>query len=273
MASSDTGAADAGIAGANGTDRAAPQAAEPANAGGGAEPQRPGHRFRGSTTPAGERERMLEQLRRVEFPVALRGYERSSVDRYVEQMNRLVAEVEMSASPESAVRHALDEVGEETRGLLQRAHQTADEIVLRARAQAEERLKEVEEHDRELRQDADREAAEVRAAARQEAKEERETAARETARIRTAAQREAEDLRDAARRDAEQMVEDAEARERELSRSAEAIWRERRRLIDDMRTVGDQLVAIGETEARRFAHFPDDPAPAAAHEPEAHPTG
>jgi hypothetical protein len=40
------------------------------------------------------------------------------------------------------------------------------------------------------------------------------------------------------------------------------IWRERRRLIEDMRLVGDQLVAIGEAEAaKRFAQFGEDGEP------------
>ena len=52
-------------------------------------------------------------------------------------------------------------------------------------------------------------------------------------------------MRASARRDAEETIEDAETRARELARSAEAIWRERRRLIEDMRATGEQLVAIG----------------------------
>jgi hypothetical protein len=54
------------------------------------------------------------------------------------------------------------------------------------------------------------------------------------------------------------MLESAETRARELARSAEAIWRERRRLIGDMRAVGEQLVAIGETEGKRFARFEEE---------------
>jgi hypothetical protein len=47
-------------------------------------------------------------------------------------------------------------------------------------------------------------------------------------------------------------------RARELARSAETIWRERRRLIEDMRAVGEQLVAIGEAESRRFPRFGEE---------------
>jgi hypothetical protein len=54
------------------------------------------------------------------------------------------------------------------------------------------------------------------------------------------------------------MRESAEIRARELARSAETVWRERRRLIEDMRAVGEQLVAIGETEGKRFPRFGEE---------------
>ena len=86
----------------------------------------------------------------------------------------------------------------------------------------------------------------------------REKAARETHHLRATTERETEEMLATARRDAEEMVESAETRARELARSAETIWRERRRLIDDMRAVGDQLVAIGDTEGKRFPRFGED---------------
>ncbi|MGB8878773.1 MAG: hypothetical protein WCD11_20815, partial [Solirubrobacteraceae bacterium] len=66
------------------------------------------------------------------------------------------------------------------------------------------------------------------------------------------------EMRESARRDAEETIEEAETRARELARSAEAIWRERRRLIEDMRAVGEQLVAIGEAEGKRFPRFGEE---------------
>src|SRR5947199_7297915 len=59
-----------------------------------------------SVVSARERERLIKQTRDTEFPVALRGYDRGAVDRYVEHVNRLLADLEISSSPESAVRHA-----------------------------------------------------------------------------------------------------------------------------------------------------------------------
>src|ERR1700760_4403775 len=83
---------------------------------------------------AADRDRILKDAREIEFPVALRGYDRAAVDRYVEKMSRLITELEMSSSPEAAVRHALDEVSEETRDILQRAHETAEDITARSRS-------------------------------------------------------------------------------------------------------------------------------------------
>jgi DivIVA domain-containing protein len=76
----------------------------------------------------------------VSFPIALRGYDRDAVDAYVEDVNRIIAELQVGRSPQSAIRHALDQVSDETRGILERAHETADEIAARSRAQADDRL-------------------------------------------------------------------------------------------------------------------------------------
>jgi len=75
-----------------------------------------------------------------QFPVVLRGYDRAAVDAYVNQTTQLVAELHATHSPETAVRRALERVGEEISGILQRAHQAAEEVAARARAEAEQRL-------------------------------------------------------------------------------------------------------------------------------------
>jgi vacuolar-type H+-ATPase subunit E/Vma4 len=242
---------------------------------------------------AGERERVLREVREVDFPVSMRGYERVAVERYVERVTRLITELEMSSSPEAAVRHALDEVSEETRDILQHAHQTADEITARSRSRADDRLEQAEAEALTRLEGAQREALEIRQAAQEEARgltqaaagdaatvretaqreadalrdraqqeiaELREAADRDVHQLRAAAQRETDELRDNVRRETDAMREAAETRARDLARSAAAIWRERRRLIDDMQAVGDQLVAIGETEGKRFPRPVEDPA-------------
>ena len=240
-----------------------------ASSGAGDEPDRPASRFQSNRLSPAEREKSIKDAREVRFPVALRGYERTTVDHYVREVNRVIAELEISSSPELAVRHALDEVSEETREILQRAHQSAEELTARSRARADERLEQAEREAQELRETSQREAEETRALAAAEATETRETAAqeveqlrqnadRDAQRLRAAAQREADELLAATRREAEETVEKAETLARELSHSAESIWRERRRLIEDMRGVGEQIVAIGETESKRFPRFGEE---------------
>ncbi len=308
------------VSGGNDSDRA-PYTAVPSErearvaerAGAREKEERSSRRFSTRVIGSSERDRMLKEARKIQFPIGLRGYERTAVDRYVERVNRLLAELEMSSSPESAVRHALDEVSEETRDILQRAHETADEITARSRAKADDRLQQAEGEAQEVREAAQRDASEAREAAQREAHELRElatgevqslrdiaqreaqehrdvaqrdaqehrdsakrestelrestaqemtelreTAVRETQQLRASAQREADELRGSARREADEMLENAETQTRELARSAEAIWRERRRLIEDMRTVGEQLVAIGEVEAKRFPRLAEE---------------
>jgi DivIVA domain-containing protein len=76
----------------------------------------------------------------VEFPVVLRGYERDAVDAYVQKTSQLVAELQATRSPEAAIRRALERVGEEVSGILQRAHDTAAQITAQSRSESEDRL-------------------------------------------------------------------------------------------------------------------------------------
>jgi cell division septum initiation protein DivIVA len=242
-------------------------------------------RLGGYRSNQADRSRMIKEARETEFPIALRGYDRMAVDRYVTEVTRLIAELELTSSPESAVRRALEEVSEETRELLQRAHQTAEEITARSRVKADDRLKQAEAEAQALRQAAHEDADGTREAAQREADATREAARREAHELRTSAQHEAASLREAAtsevnelretatreaqhartaaqqeagrvlgdaRREAEELLDAAETRARDLAQNAETIWRERRRLVDDMRAIGEQLTSLGEAEAKRF---------------------
>src|SRR3981081_4164248 len=73
----------------------------------------------------------------VDFPVVLRGEGLIAVDAYVPKTSQLVAELQATRSPEAAVRRALERVGEQISGMLQRAHQTAGQITGQSRSGAE----------------------------------------------------------------------------------------------------------------------------------------
>lgn len=96
-----------------------------------------------------------ENIRDRTFPVAVRGYDRRSVDEFVQEMFELVNALEGRQSREEVVQRALDQVGEETAGILQRAHRTADEIAARSRAQAEGRIQRAEREAEISREQAD----------------------------------------------------------------------------------------------------------------------
>ncbi len=76
----------------------------------------------------------------VDFPAALRGYDRLAVDAYVKRTSQLVAELQATRSPEAAVRRGLERVGEEVAGILQRAHEAASQMTAQSRSDAEDRL-------------------------------------------------------------------------------------------------------------------------------------
>jgi vacuolar-type H+-ATPase subunit H len=94
------------------------------------------------------------------FPVAIRGYDRIAVDAYVKQTSQLVAELQATRSPEAAIKRALERVGEQISGILQRAHDTAEQITSQSRSEGEDRL-----------EAARQEAARITAAAEQRLKD------------------------------------------------------------------------------------------------------
>jgi DivIVA domain-containing protein len=187
-------------------------------------------------------------LRDVRFPTAMRGYDREAVDEYVSRVNQVIAELQITAAPESAIRNALDQVTEETRGLLERAHETAEEITRRSRSQAHDRVEE-----------ATQEAEQLREASEQEARRTRDDAAHEAREVREAAAKEAREVREAAQREARETREAAEARVRELEADAQRIIEERARLIGELRELIRRLGEFADGAAGRYSAAPSPP--------------
>lgn len=96
-----------------------------------------------------------ELLREADFPLVMRGYDRHAVDQFVAELLTLVADLESRQTREGVVQKALGELGEETAGILQRAHETADDITARSRAEADARLNRAEREAEIVRGDAD----------------------------------------------------------------------------------------------------------------------
>ena len=86
-----------------------------------------------------------ERIRSKTFPLGLRGYDREAVHSWLDEVADLVERLEeQPPSRETAVKRALDEIGQETAAILQRAHDAAEEIEARSRAQADGRLERAE---------------------------------------------------------------------------------------------------------------------------------
>ena len=190
------------------------------------------------------RDPLPEELRDPSFPAAVRGYDRHAVDGYVQEINRVIAELQVSGSPAAAVRQALDRVGEQTSGILRRARETAEEITRTAGEEAEETTAR-----------AKAEAQDIIAGARGEA---------DAALGR--ANDEAEEMRAAAGADAEARLREAddaiaarrtEAREQMGALEAEiaAVAEERRAVLDEARRIASRL----EAAVAEAVH--DEPAP------------
>src|SRR5262249_39216574 len=103
----------------------------------------------------------VDRVREVQFPVALRGYDRAAVDAHLAEIAQLVAELEATQLRENVVQRALDDVGAQTSGILQHAHDTAEEIAASSRAQAGGGIQRAEHEAELIRSEAERYSEQV----------------------------------------------------------------------------------------------------------------
>jgi DivIVA domain-containing protein len=188
-----------------------------------------------------ELRRVPAEIRDVSFPLSVRGYERAAVDAYVTRVQRVIAELEITRSPEAAVRHALEQVGEQTRGILERAGETVQEITVAARREAEERTASAKGEAEDIFAKAKTEADEVLSRSKAEAKATIEQSRKEAAKHLQRTEEEAAALR-----------EEAEARMSELHADTEAIRQERSQLLEDIREIAARVEEAASGADARF---------------------
>ncbi|HYZ18746.1 MAG TPA: DivIVA domain-containing protein [Gaiellaceae bacterium] len=177
-----------------------------------------------------ERPDRAAEIRDVSFPISVRGYDRDAVDAYVSRVQGVVAELEATRSPQAVIRHALADIGERTKGVLERAGETAEDITLAAREDAEASVARAEGKAKELLAKAKAEAEATVAQAQKEAREHRQQTDEEIAALRA----------------------EAEARMRELSADTEAIREERTRLVDDIRELAARVDEVAGAADQRI---------------------
>jgi DivIVA domain-containing protein len=187
------------------------------------------------------RDKVPREIRDVSFPAAVRGYERRAVDAYVERVNRMIAELEVGSSPQAAVRRALDRVGEQTSGVLQRAREVAEEITSTAlaeaeeitssaRAEAEQSLEEVKLQSHQLRGRSKEEADQILATAQAAAADQL---------------RQAEEQTRSVRQEAEECL-------RALQSDTDVVWDVRRKLLEDIPRMASELMEVAGAAAARL---------------------
>lgn len=195
----------------------------------------------------------------ISFPAAVRGYDRNAVDAYVRRVNRAIAELKVSASPPAAVRHALDQAGQQVHGLLQSARETAEEITASARHEADDNTARAKaeaadlvvgastEADR-LRKEGDDAIAGAKATASQIVADARAEAQNILAHARAEADERLQQLRE----ELAAMREEAEARMTEIHADSDAVWKHRGELIDDIRTMAGALMDVANAAGARL---------------------
>jgi DivIVA domain-containing protein len=206
-------------------------------------------------------------LLNVSFPVAMRGYDRDAVEAYVKRVNRVIAELKVSASPRAAVTHALEQTEQQVSGLLQRARDTGEEIVASARQEAEEIVSRAKADAAELHVNISTEAEaikaeaeKIRADARSEGEDILSRSQQEAESTRTRSQAEADERRRQLEEELEALRQEAEARMRELQADTERVQEERRELLADIRARGSKLLEVADAAvAREPAAEPDEP--------------
>ena len=194
------------------------------------------------------------EIREASFPLARRGYSCEAVDAYVVRVNRVMAE---QTSPRAAVRQALDRVGDQVGGILQRAREAAEEITTAAHKEAAEVA---------ARTKAD--ATEMVVQARAQAERERAGAQKTVAQARAAAESivaqanaEAAETRQRTEEELIALQEQARARLVELRADTDVVWAERSRLLDSTRETAARLEAIATKAAMQFTRAENEPKP------------
>jgi DivIVA domain-containing protein len=194
------------------------------------------------------REHVPADIRNVQFPVSVRGYDRDAVDAYAKRVNRVIAELEISRSPRAAVRHALDRVGKQTVAVLQEARESADKLLEAARDEADAEKQRAKEEAAKLVVNASDEADRSKA----EADKVLADAKAQASEIVATAQADAEKRKQQADAEIATAKDKADARMRQIQSDTEAVWNERGRLLEETQAMAQKLQEIASDAAARL---------------------
>jgi DivIVA domain-containing protein len=215
------------------------------------------------------------EILNVSFPAAVRGYDRHAVDAHIKHVNRLLAEMKVSASPRAAVRHALEQTEQQVSGLLEQARQAAEDITASAHREAEAEADGIRAKAADLLVNANAEADATKTEAGKllaDSKAEAETvlanARAEAEDILVRARLEAENTVTRARGEADERLQQlqaelaslqdqTQARMRAFQADTAAVWEQRRQLLEQMRGMASRLVDLANAATDREPDEPD----------------
>jgi DivIVA domain-containing protein len=200
------------------------------------------------------RDHVPADIRNVQFPVSVRGYDRDAVETYVKRVNHVIAELEVSRSPRAAVRHALDRVGKQTVSVLQEARESADKLLEAARDEADAEKDRAKAEAAKLVVNASDEADRTKA----EADKVLADAKAQASEIVATAQADAEERKQQADAEIAAAKEKADALMREIQTDTEAVWNERGRLLEETQAMAQKLQELASGAAARLVDDQSD---------------
>jgi DivIVA domain-containing protein len=219
--------------------------------------QRSGEKPAPSAAPkeaASYQARVPADIRNASFPVGMRGYDREAVEAYVRRVNRVIAELEVTRSPQAAVRHAVEQVSEQTKTILDEARESAEKITTTAEAGAEEIIAQAKQKAADLVVSASTEADRIRA----ESDELVSRSKAEAEKIVADAESEAAQRREQAEAEIAQLQAEAESRRRDVKADTAKVWERRRELLGDIDQMATQLHEAATAAAARLSEKPAD---------------
>jgi DivIVA domain-containing protein len=188
-------------------------------------------------------------IRNVTFPVGMRGYERDAVEAYVRRVNRVIAELEVTRSPQAAVKHAVERVSEQTKAILEEARESADKIRTTAQAEADEIVARAKAKAADLVVAASSEADRLKA----ESDELVARSGEQADQIIAEAKANAEQRKRKSEQELAKLEAEAEARMRELEADAASVWDRRHELLEDIDRMAAMLHEAATEATGRFA--------------------
>jgi DivIVA domain-containing protein len=203
------------------------------------------------------------EIRNVTFPVGVRGYDRKAVEAYVKRVNRVIAELEVTRSPQAAVKHAVERVEEQTRSVLEEARNSAEKITTTAQSEADEIIAQAKAKAADLVVAASTESDRLRA----ESEERVAQAKAQAERIVAEAKANAEQHRLEVEQELEKLRAEAEARMKKLEADTATLWDRRHELLGDIDRMADQLHDAAREAVGRLPRVGSD-----REEPESEPT-